>query len=234
MRSYREEVPRRAARPGFGQALEPALEIEGYTLPVELNMLYHLALEIEGPGAVVEIGSYLGRSTVVLGRAVADGGREPVIAVDPHTSALGYEGEEPRATDREFLRNVERAGVADHVRLMHTTSVEAAAGWSGEPVRLLFVDGWHSYDAVTEDVRAWGPYLTPTAWIVFDDVNHPGLRPAIRDLQRAGDVPADRLFVGKMLACGPATPPVFVPSPPGAATIARLGDRAIDFAFRYA
>ena len=124
VRKRREAAAFRSADDRFYRALEPALSIEGFSRPVELSLLYHLALLGDGPGEVVELGSYLGRSTVVLARAVADAGRGPVVAVDPHKGALGWGT--PRDTGKEFLANVERAGVADHVTLMQTTSVEAA------------------------------------------------------------------------------------------------------------
>src|SRR5262249_3224076 len=153
-----QAIALRRADERFSRALEQASSIPGYTRPVELSLLYHLALLGQGPGEVVEIGSYLGRSTVVLARAVADrrGGR--VVAVDPHK---GWGGS-PRETDGEFLANVARAGVADHVELVKATSVEGARRWRGDPVRMLFIDATHSYEAVMEDVRAWAPFLAPS------------------------------------------------------------------------
>src|SRR5215210_8228139 len=90
VRRRREAVAFRRADERFPRALEPALSIEGFTRPIELSLLYHLALLGEGPGEVVEIGSYLGRSTVILARAVADAGGGRVVAVDPHQGELGW------------------------------------------------------------------------------------------------------------------------------------------------
>jgi predicted O-methyltransferase YrrM len=219
--------------PRFRRALEPALSIDGFTSAAELSLLYHLSLAGVGPGVVVEIGSYLGRSTVVLARAAVEQGREPVVAVDPHTAALGIEGEEPRDTRDEFLRNLDRAGVGSHVRLLHMTSREGAAEWPGDPVRLLFVDGWHSREAVLEDVSGWAPYLTSERCVVFDDfLPFPAVRAAVRELRRDGVVTGSGLIVGKMVAFGPAHVIRSVPAPPGARILSRLGDRALDVAIR--
>jgi len=214
----------------FPRAVEPAVSIEGFTSMTELSLLYHLSLLGEGPGAVVEIGSYLGRSTVVLARAVADAGRGRVVAVDPHTSALGF-GEQ-RATDVEFAANVASAGVADRVETMKMTSVEAARQWQRGEVRLLFVDGWHSYAAVVEDVSSWAGALTPDATVVFDDYNHPGVRAAVRRLERDGLIGGTQLIVGKMTAFAPQPLIRRVPYPLGAALLPRLGDLGYSIAFR--
>jgi predicted O-methyltransferase YrrM len=190
-----------------------------------------------GPGRVVEIGSYLGRSTIVLARAVADTGREPVVAVDPHTAALGVGTLAPRDTRGEFLENITTAGVRDHVTLMHQTSVEAARDWDGEPVRLQFVDGWHTREAVREDVRSWAQWFTPDALVVFDDyMVFDGIREAVRELQRDGLVRDEGVVVGKMAAFGPRHLLEQAPAPPGGRALMRLADdrreRLIRFASR--
>jgi predicted O-methyltransferase YrrM len=231
-RRYRENHVLERSDPGFERVLEAARQIEGFTAPVELSLLYHLSLASTG-GAVVEVGSYLGRSTVVLARAAAERGRDPVVAVDPHTAALGIEGEKPRDTRLVFLENVGRAGVGSHVRLVHMTSAEAAASWPGDPVRLLFIDGWHSREAVLEDARGWAPFLTPESCVVFDDfLPFPGVRAAVRDLRADGVVTGSGLIVGKMAAFGPPSLMRSVPAPPGARLLSRLGDRALDLAVR--
>jgi predicted O-methyltransferase YrrM len=231
-RRYREDYALKRSDPGFGPALQAALAIEGFTAPVELSLLYHLSL-VPGAGVVVEIGSYLGRSTVVLARAAADQARQPVVAVDPHTAALGIEGEEPRDTREQFLDNVRRAGVESHVHLLHMTSAEAAASWEGEPVRLLFVDGWHSREAVLQDVLGWASHMTSGCCVVFDDfLPFPGVRAAVRELRGNGVVRGAGLIVGKMAAFGPPQVIRSLPAPPGARVLSRLGDRTLDIAIR--
>jgi predicted O-methyltransferase YrrM len=231
-RRYREDYVLERSDPGFKRALEQALRIEGFTAPAELSLLYHLSLAATD-GAVVEVGSYLGRSTVVLARAAAAQGRDPVVAIDPHTAALGIEGEKQRDTRSEFLGNLDRAGIGSHVRLVHTTSADAAREWQGDPVRLLFIDGWHSREAVLEDARGWKPFLSPDSCIVFDDfLPFPGVRAAVRELRADSVLPASGLIVGKMAAFGPPQLMRSVPAPPGARLLSRLGDRSLDLAIR--
>jgi predicted O-methyltransferase YrrM len=233
IRGYREDYVLRRSDPAFQRALEPALSIEGFTAPAELSLLYHLSVALRGPGAVIEIGSYLGRSTVVLARAAIEQCREPVVAVDPHTAALGIADEQPRDTRADFVRNLRRAGVESHVRLLHMTSKRASAEWPGDPVRMLFVDGWHSREAVLEDVHGWASYLTRECSVVFDDfLPFRGVRAAVRELRIEGVVTGVGLILGKMVAFGPPEVMRSLPAPPGARMLSRLGDRPLDFAIR--
>jgi predicted O-methyltransferase YrrM len=233
LNSYRSQVVMRQADPGLRPALDAAEGVEGYTSELELSLLYHLARAATGPGRVVEIGSYLGRSTIVLARAAIDDGREPVVAVDPHTSALGYEEEQEVDTRDQFLDNVRRAGVADHVDLRHMTSVEAAGQWSGEPIRLHFVDGWHTREAVLEDVRSWSRWFGDRCCVVFDDyLQLGGVREGVDELAAAGEVGPVKLIVGKMAAFGPGEILRQIPAPPGARTLSRVNKRMLDLAVR--
>ena len=232
LRTWRDRRSLARATPAFGSALAKVEDIEGFTSPVELSLLFHLA-RVPGPGHIVEIGSYLGRSTIVMAHAARDAGSPPVVAVDPHTRALGYDGEEPFDTREHFEANLRRTGVAGAVRLEHTTSVHAAARWDDGPVRLLFVDGWHSHEAVLADVRAWQPHLRPDASVVFDDfLPSPGVRAAVRDLLREGVLHGDRAIVGKMAVFAPRSALKPAPTPVGARALAYVPDRALDLAIR--
>jgi len=223
--AYREQIVLGHAEPRFRAALERAAPVEGFTTPGELSLLYHLAVAATGPGRVVEIGSYLGRSTIVLASAVADTNREPVVAIDPHTAALMIEGLPPRDTRNEFLANLTTAGVREHVELIRDYSVRAAAVYDGTPIRLHFVDGWHTREAVLEDVGEWAQWFTPDAVAVFDDyLTSDGVRQAVRELQADGILRREGVVVGKMAAFGPPELLAAAPAPPGGRALMRLGD----------
>jgi predicted O-methyltransferase YrrM len=233
--AYRERLVLAGSDARFAAALSAAEPIEGFTTPGELSLLYHLALHAPAQGRIVEIGSYLGRSTVVLARASADIGGPPVVAVDPHTAALGIDGRPPRDTKADFLANLATAGVADHVRLEHTTSVEAAKSWAGDRIRMEFVDGWHTRDAVLEDVRSWAGWYAPDVCVVFDDfMVSEGVRQAVRELQARGELPERGVVVGKMAAFGPPDVLERLPVPPGGRLLGRLGPQRFERIVRLA
>jgi hypothetical protein len=54
-------------------------------------------------------------------------------------------------------------------------------------VDLLYVDGWHSYEAVVADGEAWLPHLSPRGVVVFDDyAAYREVREATHDLATRG------------------------------------------------
>jgi MMP 1-O-methyltransferase len=234
VKTYREAVALEASGDGFREILGKASAIEGYTSPVELVLLYHLAIAAPAAGWVVEIGSYLGRSTVVLAEACRRTSSGPVAAVDSHTAALGYHDRPPRDTRQEFLANVAASGLSEHVRLVHMDSAEAGRAWADGPVRMLFIDGWHSTEAVLADARAWAPHCEPDCCWVFDDYADPRVRAAVRELVAAGTVPGASALVGKMVAFAPPAALQTAPLPPGSRALAQLDDRWLSIAFRFA
>jgi predicted O-methyltransferase YrrM len=224
--TYRERLMQVDSDPRVEGALELASKVEGFVTPLELSGLYHLALAAPSPGRVVEIGSYLGRSTVMLAQAAMDRGAPQVVAVDPHTATMGVEGETPRDTRPIFEENVRGAGVADAVRLLHATSVDAARTWDGDSVQMLFVDGLHTRENVLEDVRSWAPFMSEHRVVAFDDyMVSEGVRAGVRELQHEGAVPHDGVVVGKLAAFAPREVLARVPTPPGGRLLARLGPR---------
>src|SRR5437762_5743666 len=95
-------------------------------------------------GAIVESGSFKGRSTVGLAYVAQRYGLGSVVAIDPHTSPSTTDPD--LGTDRssydEFQENLRRAGVADVVDCRRAFSHEVARDWT-RPIRLLWIDGDH-------------------------------------------------------------------------------------------
>ena len=132
--------------------------VEGFLTEHEALYLSRLAAEGPGMGAIVEIGSYHGKSTVLIAHASQAAGREKVVAIDPKKGG---------AID-EFHRNLARAGVTSHVTPIVATSDDAAEKWQG-PIRLLWIDGAHSYEQVGRDFRNWTPFLVEDGIVAFHD-----------------------------------------------------------------
>lgn len=139
--------------------------------------LFMLAKVPLGEGTIVEIGSFLGNSTIFL----AGPGTE-VHAIDPHSEESMTQVPGDASISHQFLNNLERFGVRDKVTYHRATSTEVAARWSGPKVRLLFIDGLHTYDAVLEDYRSWAPHLAHPHVVVFDDFLWPEVEQAVRHL----------------------------------------------------
>ena len=127
-------------------------------------------------GAVVEVGSYCGRSTIVLASVVA-AGRTPgrVVAIDPHEGeVMAFDGRimsMPPTLER-FEANIERAGLRDFVLTMPRRSYEVP--WD-DPIAFLFIDGLHDRENVERDFRHFERHLVRGGFVAFHDYSpyHP-------------------------------------------------------------
>lgn len=134
----------------------------------EAFFLYELSKMVEDELAIVEIGSYEGKSTVAL----SAGSKKNVIthAIDPHTGDISEVSVGIKVdTYRNFVSNLLASGVFNKVVVKRMYSHDAAKEYKGPPIGLLFIDGWHTKDAVIMDIDSWLPFLDPHGIVVFDD-----------------------------------------------------------------
>lgn len=186
---------------GFGDIYAERLRpIEGWRYRQDLALLYALARDLPGTGVTLEIGSFKGLATTALAIGCRDGGRAPVHTVDPHTGdrqdleALGLH--ELSSLDA-FRTNIAQAGVDDMVTPYVMTSDELAPQWGSDTMRLLFVDGWHSYDAVRSDLRNWVPRVDDGGVIVIDDYRN--YDEVARAVDESAELPPRRTRAGRMI-----------------------------------
>jgi predicted O-methyltransferase YrrM len=169
--------------------LASARELEGWLTDDQAARLWDRAAALAPGARVLEIGSFRGRSTVVLASA-APGGTE-LVAIDPHAGTdrgpqeivtTAQLGESDRET---FLANLEAAGVRDRVRHVRKRS-DAAHGEVTGAVDLLYVDGAHRYGPARDDIRDWGARVAPGgAMLVHDSFSSIGVTLALLRLMVA-------------------------------------------------
>lgn len=151
--------PRIADDPELQAALDAIGDVEGWLSEGQARRLWHAGREVTPPGQIVEIGSFRGRSTIVLSRAAADG--VSIVAIDPHAGGdrgpqeIDPEAERGQSDNELFRANLERAGVNGRVRHVRRFSDQAHADVDG-PIDLLYVDGAHRYAPARDDIAAWG------------------------------------------------------------------------------
>lgn len=143
--------------------------VEGWLTDAEGMLLHELARSCTGRGAIVEVGSWKGRSTVWLARGSRAGAGARVFAVDPHTGSEEHHLEFGEVnTLSEFRHNISQAGAASFVEAIVATSEVASAEFSGA-VELAFIDGAHDYESVRSDINAWFPKLVIGGVVAFHD-----------------------------------------------------------------
>jgi predicted O-methyltransferase YrrM len=154
---------------GFEAAWAVARDVEGWLTEAQARRLFAAAAAVAPGGRVVEIGSFRGRSAIVLASAGAD-----VVCVDPHAGSdrgpreIAADAGRGDADLEAFRANFARAGVADRVRHVRAFS-DAALGEVPGPVDVLFVDGAHRIVPARADIRRWGDRVRPGGRMLVHD-----------------------------------------------------------------
>ncbi|MEO6988118.1 MAG: class I SAM-dependent methyltransferase [Aquihabitans sp.] len=147
-------------------------DVEGWMTPGQARKLWECAREVASGGTIVEIGSFRGRSMIVLASAVKPG--IDLVAIDPHAGndrgPQEIEGFEDDATlDHEvFNANLAAAGVADRVRHVRKFSNEAMEDVTSE-IDLLYIDGAHRFVPARDDIKRWGAKVKPGGQLLIHD-----------------------------------------------------------------
>jgi hypothetical protein len=145
--------------PRFDAAWAAVRDVEGWMTERQGRRLFEAARRLAPGGRIVEIGSFRGRSAIVLAHGAA--GDVDVVAIDPHLGSdrgpqeIAARPELGAADAGAFSANLERAGVAGRVRHVRERSQDALGAVDG-PVDLLYVDGAHRFGPARDDLVRWG------------------------------------------------------------------------------
>jgi Methyltransferase domain len=180
----------------FETALAAVEGVEGWLSEGQARRLFDRAAAVPPSGRIVEIGSYRGRSAIVLASA---GGAE-VVAIDPHAGndrgpqEIHGSASEGESDNQAFRANLESAGVAGRVRHVRLPSQEALDAVDG-PIDLLYVDGAHRLRPAMDDIARWGTRVRPGGtMLVHDSFSSVGVTIALLRLMALG---GDFVYVGR-------------------------------------
>ena len=148
-------------------------------------LLYQLArcLDTERQHALVDVGTARGFSAMAMARGLLDGnvdGHVYTVDVLEHENAINWHSDtEGKQDDDEPLAGVEisRAEIwrrwfsedAAAVTPIAATSHEVLTGWNSGLISLAFLDGSHTYEAVSGELRLLDSLLAEDGHIVLDD-----------------------------------------------------------------
>jgi len=167
----------------FDQVYRSIADVNGWMTRDQAGRLWDRAMELESGNRVVEIGSFQGRSMIVLASSAPEG--TELIAIDPHggndrgPQELNGFAEEAEGDHEQFLANLRQAGVGDrvtHIRRFSQAALDDVPGG----IDLLYVDGAHRYQPAVADIRAWGDKVVPGGrMLVHDSFSSVGVTTAL-------------------------------------------------------
>jgi predicted O-methyltransferase YrrM len=191
-------------------SLDELAELDGL-IPREVGEhLLKLAARVPVDQAIVELGSYRGKSTCYLATGARQGNGAHVYAVDAWSEEVSAWRSKildrlPSPLYADFRAQISKAGFSDqHVTAVKSLSTMAGDHYEGSPVGLLYIDGDHSKRAAIADLRAWRAHLTDDALVVFDDyamTNNPGVKVAVEALTESGELADVQEVVSRIAVC---------------------------------
>lgn len=122
---------------------------------------------------VVELGSWLGASSIYIARKLKEGGK--LYAVDHWKGSIEHQN--PNQKDvlhllptlyEQFLSNIIHANLTNIIIPIKNTTLEAAKNLSIKP-DLVYVDASHDEESVYQDLKAWYPKLAYNGIMCGDD-----------------------------------------------------------------
>jgi MMP 1-O-methyltransferase len=157
-------------------------QVAGFMPADEGKALYDAALHYLLDGSVgVEIGTYCGKSTLLLG-AAAQQRNSVLYTIDHHHGSEehqpGWEYHDASLVDDltgkfdtlpTFRRALDSAGLDDHVVAVVGKSAVVARTWR-TPLQLVFIDGGHTESAAQADFDGWARWVSTGGALIIHDV----------------------------------------------------------------
>jgi predicted O-methyltransferase YrrM len=153
--------------------------INGWLTAPEAMLLYDISRGLsETAPVVVELGSWLGKSSVAISHGLKIKPNAKLYCIDPFNAAgiqdkkaVAKHDNHPRGLSvlEQFNENISKYGCADFAVPIQGYSHEIAKSWT-RPIDFLFIDAIHTLEAVTKDFEDWSPFLKVGGRIAFHDV----------------------------------------------------------------
>lgn len=149
-----------------------AEHIQGWLSPTEAFILYSMSLENkDSSGKILEIGSFLGKSSYWLAKGTKERNGHKITCVDTFRGSEEHQDLlKGQSTFTLFKENLIKAQVFDYVIPIKRSSEEAFVSFK-DKISLLFIDGSHTYDDVKKDLLNWEQCLSAGGVVILHDSN---------------------------------------------------------------
>lgn len=142
-----------------------------------LNKLCELAIRSSPVGAAIEIGVYQGLSAIALANAIYPA---TLHAVDHWEGSTDFK---PEMFERDnygiFLSNIAE-GTRGNIQIHKQDWTDFASEWSEDKIGFLHLDAEHTQTEVSDQIKAFLPYMANGSVIAGDDYNWPGVHMGVR------------------------------------------------------
>jgi predicted O-methyltransferase YrrM len=172
--NYKE---RKELQEEFGFSVPP---FDGMQDIVRMRFLHSTITKYAKPssGNALEIGCFMGCSTVFLAKACMKKGINNVYAMDLFTGTPG--SNQKLDTYQDCLSRLKEYHLSDNVSLIRANSHDY--NWRLK-CDVIHIDADHRYEAVKKDIEKYLPFLVVDGLVIFDDYDksHPDVKRAVHE-----------------------------------------------------
>ena len=190
-------------------SMENVMEIDGESVPhskEELGILYEIACGMHDvpntEGYIIHCGMHRGSSLCVMGEALKRNRSmiKPVIGLDPywntaiHWNTMTADGSvtiQDRSKESEFLWNEAYRLLRENIKHFDLSFFVCPVIFSDLgffemftlPARIIFIDTWHVYKHLKNEIEIILPNLNNNGWLIVHDYwqYHPGIIHALNE-----------------------------------------------------
>lgn len=166
------------------EALTTASKVGGWLSDKEASELFKLASWAPEENAVCcELGSWLGKSSVILGKALRYKKNAKLYCIDPfdlladepwHKKAFQEQAGPTNLTRKQVVSDMMKANDLNSVITLVEAFGENYINEFNQPIDFLFIDADHAYESVVRDYKNWAPLIKSGGFIAFHDYHKQG------------------------------------------------------------
>src|SRR5262249_13159146 len=173
-------------RPIPGTSMIEIHGVKGFLTPGDVAFLFNLAAELPWGGCYLEVGSWLGLSSIVFANGLVANlnFQAKIYCVDTWRGSPEHQSMPETRQDlhAQFLQNITEAQVNSFIQPLRGKSAAVAEQWAGPRLDMIFIDGDHSYEACYQDICNWSTKLNERGRLLgHDAVPDGGVAKAVAD-----------------------------------------------------